>query len=398
MTEVLREERPDWVLIQGDTTTVRATALAAFYLDIPVGHIKAGLRTMDRYSPFPEEINHRIVTGLATYHFAPTKRPQERLIAERVDLKSVFLTGNTTVDALQWILKLPVSEEAKGVFADLGLREPAVARELIWSVQRWQDTWNFFRSHFGRGMGGRTPSEVFKERSGGASHILQFPVVLLEALLRKVNPKLLTFPFHLKTGTDVFTLYRFKADEASGCKVLFVVTIYTHFAAFHIPCMELLQRWDYEVHAAASPAEGHKDEVEAMGVRCWDISFVRLPVSAKNLFFVHGVGMDLERFSQGCEKVSSIRKKLGLGDQDVVVNCVGEFTYTKNHAFLAPPKDPNALAQATLRVMEIPEEERRAMGKAARNHIEANFNLDRVVEQWEALYRELLAKKGIHVG
>ena len=84
------------------------------------------------------------------------------------------------------------------------------AGEFVWRVQRWQDTWNFFRPHFGRGMGGRTPSEVLRERSGGliSSHILHFPVVLLEALLRKVNPKLLTFPFHLKTGTYVFTLYQ----------------------------------------------------------------------------------------------------------------------------------------------------------------------------------------------
>lgn len=129
MTEVLREEKPDWILIQGDTTTVMATAIAAFYLRIPVGHIEAGLRTQDRYNPFPEEINRRIVTVLATYHFAPTKRAQERLLAEGIDPKNVFLTGNTIVDAIQWILKLPVSEEAKRVFSELGLPDPTVAKE-----------------------------------------------------------------------------------------------------------------------------------------------------------------------------------------------------------------------------------------------------------------------------
>jgi len=128
MTEVLREERPDWVLIQGDTTTVMATALAAFYLRIPVGHIEAGLRTLDRYSPFPEEINRRIVAVLATYHFAPTKRARERLITEGVDPRNVFLTGNTIVDAIQWILELSVSEEAKQIFAELGLPDPALAK------------------------------------------------------------------------------------------------------------------------------------------------------------------------------------------------------------------------------------------------------------------------------
>ena len=81
--------------------------------------------------------------------------------------------------------------------------------ELVLRVQRWQGTWNFFRPHFGRGMGGKTPLEVLRKTSGGllSSHILQFPVVLLETLLKEVDPKLLTFPFHLKTGTDVFTPY-----------------------------------------------------------------------------------------------------------------------------------------------------------------------------------------------
>ncbi len=128
MTKLLEEEEPDWVLIQGDTTTVMATALAAFYLRIPVGHIEAGLRTDDRYSPFPEEINRRIVSVLATYHFAPTERARDRLLAEGVDPEKVFLTGNTVVDAIHWILSRPPSEEAKRLFAELGLPDPGVAR------------------------------------------------------------------------------------------------------------------------------------------------------------------------------------------------------------------------------------------------------------------------------
>ena len=128
MTRLLEEEKPDWVLIQGDTTTVMTTALAAFYLQIPVGHIEAGLRTDDRYSPFPEEINRRIVSVLATYHFAPTERARDRLLAEGVDPERVFLTGNTVVDAIHWILRRPPSEEAKRLFAKLGLPDPGVAR------------------------------------------------------------------------------------------------------------------------------------------------------------------------------------------------------------------------------------------------------------------------------
>jgi len=221
-------------------------------------------------------------------------------------------------------------------------------------------------------------------------------------------------------------------SSGTAGKVLYMATVYTHLAAFHIPFMKLLQSWGYEVHAAASPEEGHKKEVEAIGVRCWDIPFVRSPVSpknfvayrklkalltqerydlihvhtpmaawlgrlaakrtnqgpvlytahgfhfykgapwpywlfyylaerlavrwtdglivmnsedyeraqkmgfkpGKNLFFVHGVGVDLERFSIAPESEASVREELGLGDQDAVVTCVGEFTSTKNHAFL----------------------------------------------------------------
>lgn len=128
ITEVLVKEKPYWVLIQGDTTTAMATALEAFYLQIPVGHIEAGLRAHNRYSPFPEEINRRIVSVLATYHFAATKRAQENLIAEGVDPKHVFLTGNTVVDAIQWMLNSPVTEETKRISSDLGLPDPAMAK------------------------------------------------------------------------------------------------------------------------------------------------------------------------------------------------------------------------------------------------------------------------------
>ena len=107
-----------------------ATAFAAFYLRIPVGHIEAGLRTDDRYSPFPEEINRRIVSVLATYHFAPTERARERLLAEGIDPRNVFLTGNTIVDAIQWILESPPSRESKEMFSQLGLPDPTEKREL----------------------------------------------------------------------------------------------------------------------------------------------------------------------------------------------------------------------------------------------------------------------------
>lgn len=122
MTEVLKREKPDLVLVQGDTTTTLATALSAFYLKISVGHVEAGLRTHNRYYPFPEEINRRIVGTLSTYHFAPTPTAKASLLAEGVAPESIFLTGNTVVDALQWILHQPPSEEALELLSSLGVR------------------------------------------------------------------------------------------------------------------------------------------------------------------------------------------------------------------------------------------------------------------------------------
>jgi UDP-N-acetylglucosamine 2-epimerase (non-hydrolysing) len=100
---VLREQRPDWVLVQGDTTTVWTGALAAFYEGVRVGHVEAGLRTFDKRQPFPEEINRRLCTQLADLHFAPTERSRQNLLAERVPTERIVVTGNTVIDALLWV-------------------------------------------------------------------------------------------------------------------------------------------------------------------------------------------------------------------------------------------------------------------------------------------------------
>ncbi len=102
MQAVLHDEQPDAVVVQGDTTTVFAAALAAFYEQIPVVHLEAGLRTGDPYSPYPEEINRRLVTRLAALHLAPTATSKSNLLAENVDPASVVVTGNTVIDALLW--------------------------------------------------------------------------------------------------------------------------------------------------------------------------------------------------------------------------------------------------------------------------------------------------------
>ncbi len=106
--KVLRNEKPDLVLVQGDTTTAFVGALVAYYHKIPCGHIEAGLRTGDKFAPFPEEINRRLIGAVADLHFAPTRRAKENLLSENVDEKTIFITGNTVVDAFLWTLsRLP---------------------------------------------------------------------------------------------------------------------------------------------------------------------------------------------------------------------------------------------------------------------------------------------------
>lgn len=101
---VLKETKPDIVLVHGDTSTSFVTALACFYMQIPVGHVEAGLRTYNIYSPYPEEFNRQAVSIIAKYHFAPTAKAKDNLIKEGKDPKSIYLTGNTAIDALKTTL------------------------------------------------------------------------------------------------------------------------------------------------------------------------------------------------------------------------------------------------------------------------------------------------------
>lgn len=97
---ILEQERPDFLVVQGDTTTVLVGALAAFYLKIPIGHVEAGLRTHDKHHPFPEEVNRRLASVLADLHFAPTEAAKQNLLREGIPAEQVYVTGNTVVDAL----------------------------------------------------------------------------------------------------------------------------------------------------------------------------------------------------------------------------------------------------------------------------------------------------------
>ena len=104
MRDVLDEAKPDVVLVHGDTTTSTAAALAAFYRQIPVGHVEAGLRTHNIYSPWPEEMNRQLTGRIATYNFAPTALSRENLLKESVDDAKITVTGNTVIDALYWVV------------------------------------------------------------------------------------------------------------------------------------------------------------------------------------------------------------------------------------------------------------------------------------------------------
>ncbi len=113
ITEVIEQEKPDLVLVQGDTTTTFVSALAAYYLKIPVAHIEAGLRTQNKYSPFPEEINRRITSHIADFHFAPTSEAKKNLLNEGIPESSIFVTGNTVIDALKWVVNKQKGESKK---------------------------------------------------------------------------------------------------------------------------------------------------------------------------------------------------------------------------------------------------------------------------------------------
>ena len=195
LESVMKKERPDAVVVQGDTTTAFVAALAAFYEKIPVGHVEAGLRTNDKYSPYPEEMNRRLITSLGDMHFAPTVEARENLRRCGVEDSHIYLTGNTVVDALYHILKvtdtsLPheveqaVSSGSRILFVETHRRENLgkpmedICRALKKLVEDFSDVEVVFSVH-------KNPlvrNVVFKELSGiGRVHLLEpldYPVMV----------------------------------------------------------------------------------------------------------------------------------------------------------------------------------------------------------------------------
>ncbi len=140
MRDVLSEVKPEIVLVHGDTTTSMAVALAAFYRQIPVGHVEAGLRTHNIYSPWPEEMNRQITGRIATHHFSPTPLSRENLLREGIDKSRILVTGNTVIDALYAVvnkikndvpLQLSLGEELKAAGYDTGRLAAEEGRHLV---------------------------------------------------------------------------------------------------------------------------------------------------------------------------------------------------------------------------------------------------------------------------
>ena len=133
MRDVLREAQPDIVLVHGDTTTSSSAALAAFYQQIPVGHVEAGLRTGNIYSPWPEEMNRLLTGRIATYHFSPTPLSKQNLLRENVNENQILVTGNTVIDALHMVVDRLLNDE------DLRAKQDRVLADAGYDVNRLTD-------------------------------------------------------------------------------------------------------------------------------------------------------------------------------------------------------------------------------------------------------------------
>jgi UDP-N-acetylglucosamine 2-epimerase (non-hydrolysing) len=132
---VLKSLKPDWVLAQGDTTTVVSAALLAYYNRVRFGHVEAGLRTGDKWQPFPEEVNRMVAGVIADLHFAPTEWSRQNLLKENVPAERIVVTGNPVIDALHHILRLPASPEALALLQGIGLpAERPATPEAPWLV------------------------------------------------------------------------------------------------------------------------------------------------------------------------------------------------------------------------------------------------------------------------
>ncbi len=149
MRGVFAKQRPDAVLVHGDTTTTLATAVAGFYAGVPVGHVEAGLRTHDVYAPFPEEFNRQVASKVTRWHFAPTQLSRDNLLAEGVPASSITVTGNTVIDALHWVLARIDADSARQAALTEALQ---VLLPFAWQRQGFVLITGHRRENFGDGF------------------------------------------------------------------------------------------------------------------------------------------------------------------------------------------------------------------------------------------------------
>ena len=178
--QVLDTEQPDWVVVQGDTTTVLAGALAAYYRKIPVCHVEAGLRSGDIYHPWPEEVNRRVVGSFAALHCAPTGTAAQALLAENTDPATVHVTGNTVIDALHWVTARIAQDP--GLAAGLAPLEARFAGKRIIGVTSHR------RENFGEGM--EQIAQAIREIAARPDVAVIFPVHLNPNVRKVMNERL----------------------------------------------------------------------------------------------------------------------------------------------------------------------------------------------------------------
>ncbi len=149
MRDVLRQYKPDALLLHGDTTTSLAAAMAGFYAGVPVGHVEAGLRTHDVFAPFPEEFNRQVATKVTRWHFAPTEFSQQNLLNERINQGQITVTGNTVIDALLWVLARIDSDAGRQVELTSFLDD---LLPFAWQTERFVLITGHRRENFGDGF------------------------------------------------------------------------------------------------------------------------------------------------------------------------------------------------------------------------------------------------------
>jgi UDP-N-acetylglucosamine 2-epimerase (non-hydrolysing) len=172
MTKILDLDKPDVILVQGDTTTALASAMAAFYSGVPIGHVEAGLRTNNLKSPFPEEFNRQIITRIAKWHFAPTNQARENLILEGVGSDEVTVTGNTIIDALMFVLD---EFEKNSILRTEIESELSTILFFPWKNQRFIIVTSHRRENFGKGLEQICQSIVELSQTYPETHFV-FPV------------------------------------------------------------------------------------------------------------------------------------------------------------------------------------------------------------------------------